>query len=118
MYSCPCCGAESAADRSKCPCGADLSLLARLDGVADAWFNEGLQALERGARGRALEWVSACCAARPTDAAARLVQARLWGQLGLWAEASDALERAAAIDPTLPELTAVREALAALHETR
>ena len=82
MYSCPACGAEDVAGRAACRCGADLSLLLRLDGIADAWFNRGLEALAEGAPGRALEWFAACCVARPTDAAARLALARVWPQLG------------------------------------
>jgi regulator of sirC expression with transglutaminase-like and TPR domain len=88
-----------------------LSLLQRLDAVADAWFNRALEALAAGAPGRALEWLSACCAARPTDAAARRAQAKVWAQLGHWEEARDALERAAAIEPDVPELEAIRQAL-------
>jgi tetratricopeptide (TPR) repeat protein len=85
--------------------------LQRLDSVADAWFNRALESLARGATGRALEWLSASCAARPTDAAVRRAQAKVWAQLGRWDEARDALERAAAIDPDAAELEAIREVL-------
>ena len=112
MYSCPACGAEDVAKRSVCVCGADLSLLERLDAVADAWFNRALEALEEGAVGRALEWLSACCAARPTDAAALRAQAKVWAQLGHLKEAQGALERAAAIEPDGAETAAIRQALA------
>lgn len=94
-----------------CRCGADLMLLRRIDAIADAWFNRGLEALAAGAPGRALEWLSAYCAARPTDAAAHRVQAKLWAQLGHWTEASEALDRATELDPGAPDLLAVREAL-------
>lgn len=111
MYSCPACGAEEVASRAACSCGADLAPLQRLDGMADAWFNRALEALAAGHTGRALEWLSASCAARPTDAAARRAQAKIWAQLGLWQEARDALQRAADIDPDAPELAALRAAL-------
>lgn len=115
MYSCPACNAEDTAQRTTCRCGADLTLLLRLDAVADAWFNRALEALAQGAPGRALEWLSACCAARPTDAAARRAQARVWAQLGRIDEARDALDRAAELDPTAPELIVIREALEAAN---
>jgi len=111
MYNCPACGATEVAGRETCACGADLGLLARLEAVSDAWFNEGLRALSEGARGRALEWFSAACAARPTDAAARRAQAKVWAQLGRWDEAREALERAALIEPDADELNAVRQAI-------
>ena len=111
MYSCPACGAEVIGNRLLCACGADLSLLARLDAVADAWFNEALASLEQGRPGRALEWMSACCAARPTDAAARCAQAKIWARLGRWQEAHDSLERAAALDPGAPDLQTIRDAI-------
>jgi tetratricopeptide (TPR) repeat protein len=100
MFSCPACGAEGAPGRERCPCGADLSLLATLDALPGIWFNRGLAALERGAPGEALEWLSACCAARPNDAEARLAQAKVWARLGHLAEARAALERAEALDAT------------------
>lgn len=111
MYSCPACGAEEVASRTTCLCGADLAPLQRLDGMADAWFNRALESLAVGQTGRALEWLSASCAARPTDAAARRAQARIWAQLGLWQEARDALQRAADIDPDAPELADLQAAL-------
>jgi len=111
MYSCPACGADDVEGRTVCRCGADVTLLQRLDSIADAWFNRALEALAEGRAGRALEWLSACCAARPTDAAARRAQARVWAQLGRYREALDALERAAELDPTAAELPSIREAL-------
>lgn len=111
MYNCPACGREVITGQSVCRCGADLSLLQRLDSVADAWFNRGLEALKNGAPGQALEWLSACCAARPTDAAARLAQAKVWAQLGHRQEALAALERVRAVEPDAPELAALQIAL-------
>lgn len=111
MYSCPACGAEDTAQRATCRCGADLTLLQRLDAVADAWFNRALEMLAQDAPGRALEWLSASCAARPTDAAARRAQARVWAQIGRLNEAREALDRAAELDPFASELLTVREAL-------
>jgi tetratricopeptide (TPR) repeat protein len=92
-------------------CGADLSLLVHLDGLADVWFNRALQCLASGVPGRALEWLAASCAARPTDAASLRSLAKLWGQLGRWEEARDALQRAAAIAPEVPEVERIREAI-------
>ena len=113
MYSCPACGTDDVVRRAVCTCGADLTLLRRLDEVADAWFNRALTAAAEGQTGRALEWLSACCVARPTDAAARRAQAKVWAQLGRWNEARDALERAAELEPDAPELAALRQALPA-----
>jgi tetratricopeptide (TPR) repeat protein len=113
MYVCPACGKDGVVGLTACACGADLTLLSRLHGVADAWFNEGLAALRAGASGRALEWLSAACAARPADAEARRAQARVWAQLGRFEEAKDALARAAALDPASPDLSSLREALQA-----
>ena len=111
MYNCPVCGAEDAGGRTTCRCGADLSLLQRLDALADAWFNQALAALAMDAPGRALEWLSASCVARPTDAAALRALAKLWAQLGRLAEAREALERAAAIEPDDPDVALIRQAL-------
>ena len=111
MASCPACGAEDIAAQTECRCGADLTLLARLDGIADAWFNRGLAALREGAPGHALEWFSACCAARPGDVDARLAQVRVWAQLGRWREAAGALDRAAAVDPAARDVEELRQAL-------
>jgi tetratricopeptide (TPR) repeat protein len=88
-----------------------LSLLQRLDSVADSWFNRALDALAEQQPGRALEWLSACCVARPTDAAAARAQAKVWAQLGRWEEAGAGLERAAALDPDAPELEDLRQVL-------
>jgi hypothetical protein len=41
-----------------------------------------------------------------------LAQAKLWAQLGRWAEAQEALDRAAEVEPELAELAAVRQAIA------
>lgn len=112
MYSCPSCGADDVGGRAVCRCGADLGLLQALEAVSDVWFNQALAELEAGRPGRALEWLSACCAARPADAEARLAQAKLWAQLGRWAEAQEALDRAAEVEPELAELAAVRQAIA------
>ena len=110
-YSCPGCGADAAAGRLRCGCGADLSLLAGLAAVADAWFNRGLAALAAGDPARALEWLAAACAARPTDAAARPALARVWARLGHPAAARDALDRSAAVEPDAPGLDDLRRAL-------
>lgn len=112
MYSCPACGTEGKRDLFRCSCGADLALLEQLEGVADAWFNRALAALAEDRPGRALEWLAACCAARPTDAAAGRALARVWAQLGCWDQAADALDRAAALDPDAPETAELRQALA------
>jgi predicted Zn-dependent protease len=111
MVACPACGNEIEAGRALCRCGADLSVLQRLDAVADAWYNRAMRAVAAGQAGEALAWISACCAARPTDAAARLVQARLWGQLGHPAEGLQALAQARDGDPDLPGLDATEQAL-------
>jgi tetratricopeptide (TPR) repeat protein len=111
MYSCPGCGFPNAAGLDVCRCGADLSLLLNLSLVADAWFNKALDALAEGQAGQALEWLSACCAASPTDAAARRAQAKVWAQLGRTVEARDALEQALLLDPTSAEAKEIRCAL-------
>ena len=118
MYTCPACGADGVMTRSRCRCGADLSLLRYLDAVPDAWFNQALEAIAAGKPGRALEWLAACCAARPNDAAALRALAKLWGQLGHAPEALDALRRAATIEPDAPRLEEVRAALGPLTGLR
>jgi Tfp pilus assembly protein PilF len=112
-YSCPACGAGAAVGQVRCACGADLSLLVELAAVADAWFNRGLAALEAGDLTRALEWLAAGCAARPTDAAALRILARVWGRLGHHGAARDALDRSAAIEANAPDLDDLRRALSA-----
>jgi Flp pilus assembly protein TadD len=87
-----------------------LTLLLRIDAVADAWFNRGLEALAEGQPGRALEWMSACCAARGGDAAAHRALGKLWARLGHPAEAGSALDRAAELEPDSPDLLAARAA--------
>jgi tetratricopeptide (TPR) repeat protein len=91
-----------------------LTLLERLDSVSDAWFNRALEFLQEGNLGRALELFAACCAARPSDASALRALAKVWGHLGRFDEAQDALQRAAAIDPDAPELGEIRRALLGL----
>jgi len=111
MYSCPACGRSDVAELSRCTCGADLAILQSLDAVADAWFNRALAALAKGEPGKALEWVSACYAARPNDAAARLTQAMVWAQLGHFLQARAALDQAANLDSSLPGLAGFARAL-------
>jgi tetratricopeptide (TPR) repeat protein len=104
MFRCPACGIEVKPEWMVCNCGASLGLLRQLESVADAWYNRGLSELSAGRIGEALNWFSASCAARPTDAEARLAQAKVWGQLGHWPECARAVQRAREIDPTLPGL--------------
>lgn len=111
MYSCPACGKEDVIGLAVCTCGADLGVLLKLERAIDAWFNSALEALKEGKVGRALEWLSACCVARPTDAVAVRALAKVWTQMGHWEEATDALERAAQIEPDAPDLSDIREAL-------
>ena len=116
MYSCPACGNSNVANQARCKCGADLTLLQCLEAVANAWFNRALSALADDRPGRALEWLSACCAARPTDAEARLVQAKVWARLGRWREASDALDRAEEVGVSSDDLQAVRDVVREAEE--
>ena len=116
MYSCPACGNSDVANQARCKCGADLTLLQCLEAVANAWFNRALSALADDRPGRALEWLSACCAARPMDAEARLVQAKVWARLGRWCEASDALDRAEGIGVSSDDLQAVRDVVREAEE--
>lgn len=103
--TCPACGARIAG-QTVCRCGADLSVLHQLAAIGNAWFNRALQAMKDNQPGRALEWISACCAAQPTDAEARRVQAKIWARLGKYAEAADALKRAMDL---APEAAGVKE---------
>jgi len=112
MMTCPACGKQNPADTTTCSCGADLTLLVCLEGQCDAWFNRALAALAEGRPGRAVEWLSACCAARPSDAAAWRALARVWAQIGRWDDARRAVERAAEVDPDAPDLEAIRQAIA------
>jgi tetratricopeptide (TPR) repeat protein len=109
--NCPSCGCDLG-DGSACPgCGTDVTLLACLDAQPDAYFNRALEAFAAGRPGRGLEWLAACCAARPTDAPALRALARAWAQLGHAAAARDALDRAQAVDPDAPEQAAIKAVL-------
>jgi tetratricopeptide (TPR) repeat protein len=112
MFRCPACGTEVNPDWKVCICGASLVLLRQLEAAADAWYNRGLQELSAVRPGEALAWFSACCAARPTDAEARLAQARVWGQLGHWPECARAAQLAREIDPSLDGLPELEQLLA------
>lgn len=111
MYACPTCGKQDVGGRAACECGADLSLLACLAAVADAWFNRGLDAVAQDDAPQALEWFAACCASRPTDGAAWLAVAKVWLRLRQFGAARRALERAAEISPDLPDVRRCRRAL-------
>ena len=118
MYSCPACNNPDVSGRSSCVCGADLSLLRSLDALPDLWFNEALDSIAENRPGRAIEWLAACCAVRPTDAAALRLLAKTWILLDRWREASDALDRAVALDPDAPEVPRLRESIMALRKQR
>lgn len=119
MYSCPACGKEDVTGQLTCiRCGTDLSLLKTLDSIADAWFNRALKEIDDGNSGRALQWLSACCAARPMDAEALRTRARVWGILGHWKEARDSLEEAQEVDPDAPELKEIESALQVAEKRR
>ena len=111
MLNCPACGTPVERREQACSCGADLRLLRDLDGLADAWLNRGLAVLGKQGAGKALEWVSASCVARPTDAQARRIQAKLWAQLGKWDEALEALACASALDGDAQESEELRKAI-------
>lgn len=118
MYTCPACGSVETSGKSTCRCGADLSLLQCIDVVADAWFNEGLDALARNETGKALEWMAACCTARPSDAAARRALGKIWAQLGHAHEARRCLDLSAENDPDHPDVAEVRAALDEIENSR
>lgn len=115
IISCPGCGKSITNTNSLCECGEDLTLLRQLDGVADAWYNRGVRAADAGDAGAALEWFSACCAARPSDVEARLAIARLWVHFNIW---DDARRAAAQILEANPELEEARTLLAGLGPPR
>jgi tetratricopeptide (TPR) repeat protein len=115
MYNCPACGVEVAGHDSRCYCGSDLSLLLQMETLADVWFNRALVELNANRHGRALEWLSAACALRPSDAAALRIQSKVWAQLGHYDEALDALERSAQFEPDAPQF---REIAAALEDVK
>jgi tetratricopeptide (TPR) repeat protein len=79
--------------------------------MSDGWFNRALECLDAGKPGRALEWLAACCASRPSDASARRALALVWAQLGRLAEARDALQQAVELDPDAAEIPIIRRAL-------
>ena len=112
MIRCPACGVQVSDDKVICGCGADLGLLRKVDAVADAWYNRGVQAAAQGEPGEAVAWFSACCAARPTDAEAHLAKARAWGQLGMWGECRKALAQARLLVPDLDGAADVEQAAA------
>ncbi len=111
MYHCPSCGRSAQPGRAACECGADLTLLATLDAMADAWFNRGVGALAEGNSGRAVEWFAASAAARPDDVEALLALALSWARLDRPREALSSLDRAAEKDATHPDIKPLRDAL-------
>ena len=111
MLSCPQCKNTKIQDLVRCRCGVDLSLLRGLDAQVDAWFNQALEASSRNEPGEALEWLSACCKARPTDAAAWRAMAKVWSQLRRWKDALRCLDRAGEIQSDLAGLDEVRQAI-------
>ena len=118
MYVCPACGSDKATGQARCACGADLTILQCLDAVPDAWFNQALKALAENRLGEALEWLSACCTANPTDAAAWRALAKLWARLRRFKDADRALGRAEKIEPDSEELKAIRGAIEDARERR
>lgn len=117
MYSCPVCDNNDVVGQATCSCGTDLTLLRHLDAAIDAWFNRGLAALAACRKGEALEWFSACCIARPTDAEAHRLRGEVWIELDHTPEARAALERAETLDPGSLKLAPLREAIA-IAETK
>ncbi len=116
MIICPACSRQHTNVQDFCRCGADLRLLHQLNSLADAWFNKGLDLAAAGKPGEALMWFSACCTARPSDAAAWLALAQLWGQLGHWREGFLALDRAREIDPELDGISRTEAGLEKLKK--
>lgn len=108
MYLCPECGADQVAGRERCPCGADLRVLRDLATLLDAWFNAGVDALEAGRPGEAVEWFGACAIARPTEAEPLELLARAWFLLGRPAEAGRVLDRADDLGPAGPARVELR----------
>lgn len=106
MLVCPSCGFQNERGENHCRCGVDLTLLNQINQLVDSWFNQGLQAAESGKNAEAMMWFSACCAANPTDAAAWMAQAKVWGLLGHWQEGQASLARARQIDPSLEGIAA------------
>lgn len=99
------------AGKAVCKCGADLSVLQCLDAVIDGWFNAGLDALARNESGLALEWLAACCKARPSDAAALRALAKVWGRLGHLDDARRCVDLSRQSDPDHPDLDSITAAL-------
>ena len=90
MLQCPACGRELS-DALVCKCGADLSLLQQIRSRADHLFNQALAAHAEGRTERALELLESNAALVPFDVEARVVQAKLLGQMGRWGEFTDIL---------------------------
>ena len=111
MYTCPSCGQKVDTSSVFCGCGADLSLLHSLDALADAWLNRALSAVSRRSPGLALEWLSAACAARPSDSQARLALAKVWARLGHLKEARHSLSLVRLNDPGNPGIAPIEKAL-------
>ena len=108
MYTCPECGREGLERRDLCWCGADVSLLSAMEAALDAWHNAGVAAAEAGDYERALEWFAACAVARPSDAGALTLLAKLWLRLGHPGAALRALDRATELEPETTERSALR----------
>jgi hypothetical protein len=111
MQTCPACGKEYEGQKSRCECGADLTIFKGIDELTSAWFNRGVKAVRKGETGEAVEWFSAYCAAVPTDADARVTLAKVWAQRGAWAEAMRSVAKAEKITPDSGELKALKTAI-------
>jgi len=104
MFTCPSCNREINSQTNDCFCGADLTILQTLGSVADAWFNKAIESLHENQTGRALEWIAACCSARPDDINALFVLAKIWIKLNCIHEARNVFERIKRLEPDHSEI--------------
>ena len=111
--TCPSCGAVATENLLCRQCNVDLSILYIINAVPDVWFNRAVESVQSGDWGKALEWVSACCVARPADASAHRMRAKIWGQLQHPIAARESLELARALEPDHPDLKVIATILAA-----
>ncbi len=116
MYNCPSCGKENSEQKNVCSCGVDLTLLQCVESLTASWFNQALEAAIAKEYGKAVELLSACCIANPSDAEAFKLRAKAWMGLGCGAEAKRSCDRIIELDPDCHELSQLTEAISKLEK--
>ena len=116
MYNCPSCGKENSEHKNVCDCGVDLTLLQCIESLTASWFNRALDAAKSGQYGQAVELLSACCIANPSDAEAFRLRTKAWLGLSRPLEAKRSCEKVRELDPDCPELAQLTKTIELLEK--